>query len=225
VLDAARVAKRLHVPAGALSVERTLSGRVDFVRVGARRIDAGTFRTTLGLASTWFDVGELSLTANHPQVRFGAKLELAARADGLGTALLQRRIGAGRWKTLERVGGAERVTVEPQGRTLYRLSAGGVHGPVVGVAVVPQLDVTPTAAQLLTGSVSPISRGTVTVWRKVAGGWKVVAHPQIDVSGVFRAPLRLHPGGYRVTVAETARFAPVTSTLHVTPRLLASLSH
>jgi hypothetical protein len=52
-----------------------------------------------------------------------------------------------------------------------------------------------------------------------------VAHPQIDAQGTFRAPLRLHPGGYRITVGETSRFASATATVHVTPRLLASLSH
>jgi stage II sporulation protein D len=225
VLDERRIAKRLGVPAGDVSVERTLSGRVSFVRVGSRRVDADTFRTKLGLASNWFQTGELSLAGDRPQVRFGRKLELTARTAGLGRALLQRRIGAGRWKTLKRVDDSVRVTVEPQGRTLYRLSVSGVRGPVVSVAVAPRLDVTPVASELLAGTVSPVSRGAVTVERKVSGAWKVVAHPQIDASGEFRAPVRLRKGDYRITVGETARFAAATATMQVTPRLLASLSH
>jgi stage II sporulation protein D len=225
VLDARRVAKRLDVPVGDMNVERTLSGRVSSVRIGARRVDADVFRTKLGLASTWFQLGELSLAGSRAQVVFGGKLELSAHAAGVGRALLQRRRGAGTWQTLKVVAGTQRVTVEPQGQTLYRLSGGGVDGPVVGVGVAPRLEVAPAAAELLTGSVSPVSRGAVTVWREVAAGWKVVAHPQIDAHGEFRAPVRLHAGAYRVTVAGTGRFAAATTNVRVTPRLLASLPH
>jgi SpoIID/LytB domain protein len=223
--DATRLARRLQVPAGAVSVERTDAGRVATVRIGSRRIDGNTFRSELGLASTWFQVGDLSLAGNRPQIRYGSKLGLDARANGLGRAQLQRRIGAGRWKTLKLVSGSEHVTVEPQGKTLYRLSAGGVSGPVVGIAVVPRLQVTPAGTQLLTGAVEPLSRGAVTVWREAAAGWKVVAHPQIDPAGRFSAPLRLRTGAYRITVASDGRYAAATANVHVTARLLASFSH
>jgi hypothetical protein len=195
------------------------------VRIGSRRIDGNTFRSELGLASTWFQVGDLTLTRDRKQIVYGGKLGLDVRADGLGPARLQRRIGAGAWKTLKLVGGAGHVTVEPQGQTLYRLSASGVTGPVVGVAVAPRLRVTAAGTELLTGTVTPLSRGPVTVWLKAAGGWKVVAHPQIDPTGRFSTQLRLRPGGYRVTVAGDGRYAAATARVHVTARLLSSLSH
>jgi SpoIID/LytB domain protein len=223
--DATRLAKRLHVAPGAVSVERTPAGRVASVRIGARRIDGNSFRSELGLASTWFQVGDLSLTEDRRQIVYGGKLALDVRADGLGRARLQRRIGAGAWKTLKLVDGSGHVTVEPQGQTLYRLSADGVTGPVVSVAVAPRLRVTPSGAQLLTGAVTPLSRGTVTVWHKAAGGWKVVAHPQIDPTGRFSTPLRLRRGAYRVTVAGDGRYAAATTSVQVTARLLASLSN
>jgi hypothetical protein len=53
----------------------------------------------------------------------------------------------------------------------------------------------------------------------------VVAHPQIDPTGRFSAPLRLRPGGYRITVAGDGRYAAATTRVRVTPRLLALLSH
>jgi hypothetical protein len=115
------------------------------------------------------------------------------------------------------------VTVEPRGRTLYRLSAGGVTGPVVGVGVAPRLEVTPATASLLAGSVSPRSSGSVVVWRRVATGWRVVARPRLDAHGTFRAPVRLHPGGYRITVDSDRRFAAASTSVQMTPRLLASL--
>jgi len=223
--DATRVAKRLHVPPGAVSVERTVAGRVATVRIGSRRIDGNTFRSELGLASTWFQVGDLSLTGNRRQIVYGGKLGLDVRADGLGRARLQRRIGAGVWRTLKLVDGAGHITVEPQGQTLYRLSADGVTGPVVGVAVAPRLHVTAAGPQLLTGAIAPLSRGAVTVWLKAAGGWKVVAHPQVDPTGRFNTSLRLRPGGYRITVAGDGRYAAATASVHVTSRLLSLLSH
>jgi stage II sporulation protein D len=225
VLDVGRVAKRLNVPGGDLSVERTPSGRVSAVRVGGRRVDANTFRQAFGLSSTWFDVGELSLAADRARVRYGRTLELTARAEGLGRARLQRRVGAGLWKTIKRVDGTESLTLEPQGRTLYRLSVDGVRGPVASVGVVPELDVEPAAPEVLAGSVSPVSRGTVSVWRRIPTGWKLVAHPRVDGHGEFRAPLRLHAGDYRVDVGETTRFAAATATVRITPRLLTSLAH
>jgi hypothetical protein len=188
-------------------------------------VGANRFRRVFGLQSTWFDVGELSLTASRPQVVFGSKLELLARTRHAGTAKLQRRAGAGPWKTLKTVYTGARVDVEPQGRTLYRLSAGKVAGPVVSVRVAPQLRVTPAATTLLSGTVAPRSSGAITVWRRMGAGWRVVARPQLDASGVFRAPVRLHPGGYRITLAADGRFAAATANVRVTHRLLASLQH
>src|SRR5205085_5370846 len=136
-------------------------------------------------------LGELSLTDTRAQIVYGSKLGLAVKAVGVGRARLQRRIGAGAWKTLKVVSGSARVTVEPQGDTLYRLAADTVTGPVVDVGVSPRLQVTPAGTELLTGEVEPLSRGIVTVSRRVASGWKVVAHPQVDPHGRFSAPRRL----------------------------------
>jgi hypothetical protein len=115
--------------------------------------------------------------------------------------------------------------MEPRGRTLYRLSAGSVTGPVVSVGVAPKLRVTPAATTLLAGTVAPRSGGAIVVWRRVGRGWRVVARPRLDPTGVFRAPVRLHPGGYRITVAADSRFASATANVRVTQRLLASLQH
>ena len=89
-------------------------------------------------------------------------------------------------------------------------------GPVTGPVV-------PAASTLLTGTVEPRSHGTVTVSRQVAGGWRVVAYPDVDPKGEFRTPLRLRPDVYRVTVAADDRFAAATATVRITRGLLASL--
>ena len=224
-LDAQRVARKLGVPAGDMSVVRNGSGRVSAVRIGSRTVDGDTFRLKLGLDSTWFDLAELSLAGDRAQVGYGGKLTLSARVDGLARVALQRRIGFGGWKTLKLVRGSERVTVEPRAQTLYRLSSGLVRGPVVGVAVVPKLVVKPAGAELLAGSVAPLSHGSVTVWRQVGTTWKIVARPRLDGRGEFQAPLRLRSGGYRVTVDGDSRYAAASVSVKVTPRLLASLDH
>jgi hypothetical protein len=180
-------------------------------------------RKELGLASTVFTLGSMSLVAAQPEVTWGGKLKLVAHTFDVGRAVLQRRAGAGEWKTLRTVRGDARVVVEPQGATLYRLSADGVSGPVVGVAVSPQLHATPIASTVLSGTVQPRSSGAITVERHVGTGWRVVAHPRLDPHGVFHAPLRLKPGAYRVSVAGDARFASAVTQVHVTTRLLASL--
>ena len=221
--DATRLARRLHVPPGAVEVQRAADGRVESVRIGSKTIDADAFRRGLGLASAWFEVGNLSLTAVQQRVVYGGKVGLTADEDGLGTAALQRRIGAGAWKTLAHVRGKRSVEVEPQGATAYRLAADGVTGPVVSVQVAPRLRVVAAGRQLMTGQVAPVSRGPATVWRKVASGWKVVAHPAVDAEGRFSTPVRLRPGDYRVEVAATSRFAAADAKVSVTPRLLAGL--
>ena len=96
---------------------------------------------------------------------------------------------------------------------------------MVGVAVAPKLEVQPAGSELLAGSVAPSSRGAITVWRRVDGGWKVVARPHLDPRGEFHAPVRLHPGGYRITVDSDGRYAAVSANVHVTHRLLATFDH
>jgi len=207
---------------GSIELARAQDGRVTSVLAGGKRIDATTFRRMLGLQSTWFDIGRLSLSATSERVRFGHELTLNAAAQGLGRATLERRIGAGVWKSIATVSGARVVGVEPRAHTLYRLVADGVTGPVVPVDVAPRLSAAPAGANVLAGDVEPATHGPITVLRRVAGGWKLVARPRLDASGVFRTPLKLRAGTYRVQVGDDGRYAATTADVKVTPRLLAS---
>src|SRR3954451_13993484 len=211
--------------AALLQLERAKDGRVTAVVIGGKKIGANDFRRKFGLQSTWFDVGQLTLNAGAARVRYGNDLRLDARVSGFADVKLQRRIGAGIWKTLAPVSGALRVDVQPRAHTIYRLSAAGVNGPEVAVDVAPKLVVTPAGADVLAGDVDPATHGDITVLRPVAGGWKVVAHPRLDGRGTFHTPLRLEPGTYRVQVADDGRYASATANVHVTSRLLASLGY
>jgi len=211
--------------AATLKLEHAKDGRVTSVVVGSRRIAAADFRRRLGLQSTWFDVGRLSLAAAQTRIRYGNDLALKASVAGIPVARLERRIGAGSWKRLKLVGGTEAVTVQPQARTIYRLSIDGVVGPEVSVDVAPKLQVTPAGADLLAGDIRPKTRGTISVWRQEASGWRLVAHPHLAANGTFHAPLRLHAGNYRVQVSDDGRYASATTSVHVTSRLLASFGY
>ena len=68
-------------------------------------------------------------------------------------------------------------------------------------------------------------RGAISVWRRVAGGWKIVAHPRLDARGTFHTPLHLQAGSYRVEVADDGRYASAETNVKVTSRLLASFGY
>jgi stage II sporulation protein D len=229
VLAPRRVAAKLGLPepVASLRLERSASERVAALDVvlasgATRRVAGDRFRRLLGLRSTWFGVGELAISSSRATVRYGRTLRLSARTHGLGAALLQRRTGAGRWQTILRVRSGARVAVQPEGRTLYRLSVDGIRGPEVAVGVAPRVRVQPLARTLLGGTVLPRTSGEVAVWRRVAGSWRLVARPRLDPHGVFRAPVRLRPGAYRVTIGADARLAATETRLRVTKRLLAT---
>ncbi|MGH3000731.1 MAG: SpoIID/LytB domain-containing protein, partial [Gaiellaceae bacterium] len=221
-LSAQLLAAKLGVPFGALHVVRNGSERVHALEVGNVSISGVEVMQLLHLRSTWFSVGELSLTGSRSSVVYGKRVALVMSAHGVDGAALQRLAG-NHWTTLRRVSTGGHVLVEPSGYTVYRLTAGRVRGPEVGVAVAPVVTARLDSSDLLAGKVLPRTTGTVTVSRYVAGGWRIVAHPRLDARGIFRTPLRLRAGGYRIDVAGDSRLAPATRTMHVTTRLLASL--
>jgi stage II sporulation protein D len=223
-LSAQVLSARLRAPFGDVRVVRTASGRVTSVEIGATTLSGDEFMQRLRLRSTWFSVGELTLTDGPPSVVYGHTVQLVARADGVSGALLQRRRGAGDWVTLRHIASGARVAVEPRAYTIYRLTAGRVRGPEVAVSVAPRVSVRAASAALIAGEVEPRSSGAVTVLRSVGGAWHVVARPQLDGRGTFRTPLHLRRGSYRVTVAAAGGLADSTTTFRVTPRLLAGLS-
>jgi stage II sporulation protein D len=221
-LSTAVLAARLRVPFGPLRVVRDRSGRVTSLQVGRITLSGLRVMHLLHLRSTWFGFGALSLTDTRSSVVFGRRVALVASARGMGDASLQELTGSG-WVTLRHVSTGGRVWVAPRAYTIYRLTAGRVRGPEVGVSVAPVVRAHLVSSEQLSGQVLPRRSGEVTVSRFVSGGWRVVAHPRLDGRGMFHTPLRLRPGGYRIDVAGDARLAPASRTLRVTSRLLASL--
>jgi stage II sporulation protein D len=213
---------RLGVPFGTIRLVRDRSQRVTSLEVGGVTLSGLQVMRLLHLRSTWFSVGALSLTDASSSVVFGRRVGLAASVQGVTDALLQKLTPVG-WVTLRRVRTMGRVAVRPSAYTIYRLTAGRVRGPEVGISVAPEVRARLVSSEQLAGQVLPRPSGAVTVSRYVAGGWRVVARPHLDAHGVFHTPLRLRPGGYRIDVAGDAKLAPASRKVRVTSRILASL--
>jgi stage II sporulation protein D len=229
-LSSTQLAARLGLgsPVESVSVHRNDAWRVESVdfrlasgaivnRTGARIARA------LHLLSTWFSVGELQLSASSSRVYYGSPITVAARAPNVKGALLLQRLGAGPWRTLKEVTGPSQVRIQPHANVAFRLVLPGTRGTSVSVDVAPRLQVQALSPRLLAGEVLPRPDGSVEVWRRERGEWRVVAHPILDSHGKFRTPLPLRPVDYRITVAPGARLAGVQTRLHVTRRMLAGL--
>ena len=229
-LSGARLAARLGLgsPVEWLRVQRNEAWRVDSVDF---RLASGALATRSGaqiaralhLLSTWFSVGQLQLSASSTHVQYGSSVTIAARAPNVKGALLLQRIGTGAWTTLRQVTGPAQVRMQPHANVAYRLALPGASGTSVSVAVAPRLSVEALGPRLLAGEVLPRPDGSVEVWRRERGEWRVVAHPILDSRGKFRTPLPLRPVDYRITVAAGVRLAGVQTRLHVTRRMLATL--
>ena len=97
-------------------------------------------RTLLGLRSTSFTVGWLSL--DQPKAAaYGTPAQLTGIARGAGTVTLEAKQGGGPWQTVATVkpnaSGAFGVSVSPGATTQYRLAAGDVRAALVKLAVAP----------------------------------------------------------------------------------------
>ena len=232
-LSATRLAARLGLggPVTSVRVVRDASWRVESV---AFRLASGAsvsrsgerVARVLGLRSTWFSVGQLSLSASSARVLYGGKVRVVARAANAQGALLQQRDSGGAWRTVRRVGrGGAAMSPALRANTSFRLLVPGTSGTSVAVAVAPRLRVQALSARLLGGRVSPRPSAPVQVWRRERGEWRVVAHPILDENGAFRTPLPLRPVDYKITVAADGRLASARAWLHVTKRLLSTLDH
>jgi stage II sporulation protein D len=228
-LSSTRLAARLGLssPVDWVLVHRNAAWRVtsvDFRLASGALVNRSGERIAraLHLLSTWFSFGELELSASRTRVQYGSPITVAARAPNVKGALLLQRNGAGAWRTLRQITGPAQVRVEPHANVAFRLVLPGTSGTSVSVAVTPRLRVEALGPRLLGGEVLPRPDGSVEVWRRERGQWRVVAHPILDSHGKFRTPLPLRPVDYRITVAPGATLAGVQTRLHVTRRMLLS---
>jgi stage II sporulation protein D len=208
----AALAKRLKMKGRVMDVQSELnsSGRVKTLTVigsqGTLEIPGANVRQRLGVESTWFTVGVLSLSAPTTTVVYGSRARLTGIARGLANAMLQRLDGT-TWTNVGSVqpstDGSVTMSVKPTVTMRYRLATGKVSAPSVRVPVAPLLRFnTPRTPDQLSGYVRPLSLAgaRVLIQRQQGSGWATAAQATVAANGSFLAKLQLTDGVYRARV-------------------------
>jgi stage II sporulation protein D len=224
--SSAMIARRFHVPGKVTDFRAnvTPSGRVrtiTFVGTNGEKTVAGsTIRAALGLRSTWFRFGLLSLSPAGTAT-YGSSITLLGAARGTPKVYIEARASGGSWKSLGRLkvkNGVVTTTVKPKVTTDYRLQSGGFRSAVVRVPVAPLVTLQAGSDGVsVSGVVKPVASGeNVDVQRLDPNGWTTVVSATTDSSGSFQATLNLQPGSYRARVAAARGYATgISKTLTV----------
>jgi stage II sporulation protein D len=196
------------------------SGRVRALTVvgedGERTLTGAAVRRALGLRSTWFQIGLLTLTPPAAPVVYGSKAMLVGLARGLPKVTLESRSYGGQWKPLAPLvpkNGQIAASLTPKVSTDYRLSADQIQSGAVRLAVAPRIRIFVSPDRLsLTGRARPVLSGSAVQIQKLAqNGWTTVARTKTTANGDFSASVEFTPGVYRVRVVAGRGFAPGVS--------------
>jgi len=212
VFTGTKLAKMLKMKGQVVDLQPELnsSGRIKVLNVigtkGTLAVPGAVLRKKMGLRSTWFSVGVLSLAAPTQTVVYGGRAKLIGVARGLTQAKLQQR-QAGTWTDVSSVkadkDGAVSVLVKPAVTTQYRLDSGKVLAASVRVPVAPLARFYPVRTPTqLRGYVRPgsLAGTTVLIQKQQSAAWPTVAETTVGADGDFLAALQLTTGVYRARV-------------------------
>lgn len=218
VFTGAKLAKALKMKGRVVDLlpEVNSSGRIKMLNVVGTKstlaVPGADARRKLGLRSTWFSVGVLSLTAPPQPVTYGGRAKLTGSARGLAQAVLQQLQGD-RWAEVAALkadkDGAVTALVKPTITTRYRLSTGKVNAESVRVPVAPLARFYPARTpDRLTGYVRPMSLAgaTVLIQKQQGEAWPTVGQATVQADGDFLAKLQLTTGVYRARVSSGRGF-------------------
>ena len=221
----AGLAKKMKMKGRVIDVQADLdsSGRVKTLNVtgskGEVSIPGTDLRKRLGIRSTWFTVGVLSLSAPNAPIVYGSRGKLTGVARGLSNAVLQQLDG-GTWKDVAAAKGGKdgvlTLTIKPTVTTRYRLATGKVSAPAVRVPVAPLVRFyAPRTPDQLSGYVRPLSLAgaTVLIQRQSGPGWITAAQSTVGADGGFSAKLQLTDGVYRARVGSGHGYVAGTTPL------------
>ncbi len=217
-------ALKLPGPITDVTTSRSVTGRVATVDLFAQALDlpvaATKLRGALGLRSTWFDVGLLSLSPPAPStpVVYGSSISLGGFVRGLSGVSLEQRPFAAAWQAVGPVtpaaDGSVRLVAMPTATTDYRLATTAVAAGSIRVRVMPLVRVTSVAAWQVQGTELPLLPG-VPVEVQVQNAdlsWTVAGSGTVAADGSFAVPATLQPGGIvRVVVTPPSGYAPATT--------------
>src|SRR5919198_4190105 len=220
--------RKLHSPGKLVDLRPDIgtSGRVRTLTVvgsdGQRTLTGAAVRRALGLRSTWFQIGMLSLTPPTAPVVFGSQAKLTGFARGLARVTLESRPYGGRWKPLAPLvpkNGQITATLSPKISTEYRLSSGDIRSGTVRLSVAPLVRIFVSADRFsLSGLARPVlGNSTVQIQKLAQAGWTTLARTKTGANGDFSANVDVTPGVYRARVVPGRGFAPgVSKVLKVT---------
>ena len=216
LVPAGRLQRLLKAPGRLLDVQTTTNAslRADSVigvgSGGEGSAKAGVVRRELGLRSTWFRVGVLSLPQPAKPHVFGGTTRLNGTARGLPGVRLEQ-LGVGGWRVVASpkaaADGSFAVAVRPTSSSRYRLAAGAARTPAILLGVAPQVRLQPvTDAMELRGTVRPVIVGAaVEIQRQSGQAWATVGRAVVGPDGSFAAPIYVPPGNYRARVPSPGR--------------------
>ncbi len=245
-VTATQLAKSLHVVGTVADVSTALnaSGRVSSLDLTslapfaplplATTVGANTVEAALGLRSTWFNVGVISLTPPLPAapVSYGSTVQLSGLVRGVtGVSLEQRPSTTTSWQAVGPIApfgdGTLQLSETPTITTDYRLATTTAAAAYVRIKVMPVVTLmTPAARTFLQGTIAPALPGApVQIQQLGLDGvtWTTVATGAVDSTttsvatgspaplGSFTVPLQLTAGTYRAVIAPGHGYSPGTS--------------
>jgi stage II sporulation protein D len=221
LFDARKAGRLLHAQGDLMGMQLTPgpSGHVESVTLfgsnGTTSVSGPEVRAALGLRSSWFSIGWLSLTPPPAGVTYGGTAVLTGIARGVGGVTLESKLPGGTWLPASAVtpdsSGAFSVAVRPDETVQYRLAAGNVRAAVVKVPVVPLVQAG-LATGAVQGTLTPALAGAACqLQRQIGLSWTTVATSTTDPSGAFAVSAQLTPGSYRVRCAPGHGLSPGVS--------------
>jgi stage II sporulation protein D len=183
------------------------SGRARTVTVrtalGDQPVRPTNVRLGLGLRSTWFRFGLLSVRRPAAPVVYGSAATLSGTVRGVAGVTLSMAKG-GLWEPVRAVkAGSFSMAVRPTAPSVYRLATAAGLGPVLRVPVAPRVTFDGGG-----GTVTPaLPDAAVVLERQEGTVWTGSARGRVAADGTYVFGVRLGPGVYRVRVSATRGFA------------------
>jgi SpoIID/LytB domain protein len=205
--------KKLHLPAGLVDVRTTVNASarvtslVAVTPLGELSVPGTLVRELLGLQSTWFRVGVMTLARPLGAVTYGSAVRVSGLARGISSPALEERTPAAAWEPVAKLvaakDGSFSTRVAPHVTTTYRIAGAKAAGEPLRVPVAPAVRLLPgTTATALHGTVRPLlPNAVVQVQRQNGAAWAAAATARVDAAGAYRAALRLSTGVYRAVVS------------------------
>jgi SpoIID/LytB domain protein len=187
-------------------------------------VTAATLRSAIGLRSTWFTVGVMSLQAPTPAapLPYGLPLTLTGNLRGIPGVTLEQRVTGGAWEAVGPVvAGLLKLTQRPTITTDYRLATATAAGAFVRIRVAPTIQIASFTTTEVAGSELPVlAAAPVQVQQQAADAtWTTIATGAVNADGTFSVPVALTSGGtYRVSVGPATGYAAASTPPQIVAR-------